>query len=232
MRLFLLLLFCSLLFSCGTGNVPSYSSTTSSADYGIAHYATGKDDTDKVVMRQSKLAPHSKMIIYNAFIKVVAKNVDTLHKELKVIAERNEGYVLTLGDHEAVIRVKSGNINQALAEISKTVKLKSKTVRGEDVTEEFMNLQVRLDNANKSRQRYLELLQKATTVEETLKVEKELERLNLEIDLLEGKMNKMSHLVNYSTIRIQIEKKKVLGPLGYLSVGIYKLVKVLFVIRS
>lgn len=176
-------------------------------------------------------AGSTKVIIHNAYVRVTVKNVDSLHNDLKRISESYGGYVLTLGDREAVIRVKAGSINPALAEIARTGKLKSKTVRGEDVTEEFMNLQVRLENAKKARQRYLELLEKASNVDEALKVEKELERLNLETDLLEGKLNKINHLVEYSTISVGIEKKKILGPLGYLSVGIYKIIKVLFVIK-
>jgi hypothetical protein len=230
MRIFIFPIFALFLISCDRHYTsPSYSSTIT----GMAYYEEPeKNDFYAAEKKTGIFQSSSKLIVYNAHIRVVTKNVDSLHKDLKKLAEKYEGYVLTLGNNEAIIRVKAGNINQALIEIARISKLKSKTVRGQDVTEEFMNLQVRLDNANKSRQRYLELLQKASNVDEALKVEKELERLNLEIDLLEGKINKMSHLVQYSTINIAIEKKKILGPLGYLSVGIYKIIKVLFVIKS
>ena len=47
-----------------------------------------------------------------------------------------------------------------------------------------MDLEIRLENAEKARNRYLELLDKAETVGEVLSVEKELERLNEKIDLI------------------------------------------------
>jgi hypothetical protein len=55
--------------------------------------------------------------------------------------------------------------------------VKDKNIAGEDVTEEYRDLEIRLDSAEKTRQRYLELLNKAERVKEILKIEKELERL-------------------------------------------------------
>ncbi|MBU1718111.1 MAG: DUF4349 domain-containing protein, partial [Bacteroidetes bacterium] len=93
------------------------------------------------------------------------------------------------------------------------------------------DLNIRLENAEKARNRYLELLKLAATVEETLKVEKELERLNTEIDLLKGKLNRYSHLVDFSTIDVYVKQRKQPGPLGYIIKYLYKGVKFLFVIN-
>ena len=62
--------------------------------------------------------------------------------------------------------------------------MKYKSITGKDVTDEHYDLNIRLENAQLARDRYLELLNRAQTVDETLKVEKELERLNTELDLL------------------------------------------------
>jgi hypothetical protein len=55
--------------------------------------------------------------------------------------------------------------------------------------------------------------------------------LNKEIDILKGKLNRYDHLVYYSTITVHVKEKKILGPLGYVSKGIYKIVKWMFVIN-
>jgi hypothetical protein len=75
----------------------------------------------------------------------------------------------------------------------------------------------------------LELLAKAENVEAALKVEKELERLNSTIDLLKGKMNRINHLAEFSTITINLKEKKKPGIIGYVGIGIYRSVKWLFV---
>jgi hypothetical protein len=105
----------------------------------------------------------------------------------------------------------------------------SKNVYGKDVTDEYFDNEIRLDNANKARQRYLELLQKAENVATTLLIEKELERLNVEIDSLKGKLERMNHLTDFSTIEIYLEQKEKLGILGYVFIGLYKGIEWLFV---
>jgi hypothetical protein len=62
-----------------------------------------------------------------------------------------------------------------------------------------------------------------------LKVEKELERLNTELDLLQGKIDRLDHLVDYATIEVNYEKGKKTGVIGYVLVGVFKAVKWLFV---
>ncbi len=108
-------------------------------------------------------------------------------------------------------------------------KVKSKNISGNDVTDEYTDYNTRLENAEKTRKRWPELLAKAVTVDEILKVEKELERLNTDIDLLKEQMNRMDHLEEiFNHNRISLRKTKP-GIIGYVFVGIYKGVKWLFV---
>jgi hypothetical protein len=99
----------------------------------------------------------------------------------------------------------------------------------EDVTEKYMDMGIRLDNAKKARVRYLELLARAENVEAALKVEKELERLNGEIDVIEGKLKFWDHRFEYSIIQISYTEKKKLGILGWVGLGLYQTVKWLFI---
>jgi hypothetical protein len=136
---------------------------------------------------------------------------------------------VSVGSRKTIIRVKSKNLYKAIEAIRKLGKLTDKTVSADDVTDNYFDLFIRLENAEKARKRYLELLEKAQNVDETLKVEKELERLNTDIDLLKGKISKLEHLSEYSTITIYVSEKKKLGILGYVGVGVYKVVKWFFV---
>jgi hypothetical protein len=105
----------------------------------------------------------------------------------------------------------------------------SKSISGLDVTDQFTDLKVRLDNANRTRARYLELLNKAANVTEMVSIERELERLNLDIDRLTGSINKLQHENDYSSITVYAYKGKKPGVVGYVFVGLYKGVKWLFV---
>ena len=172
-----------------------------------------------------------RVMLYNASVTVSTKKPDTVQKRVIALAKKYDGYMLSAGSYSTVIRVKAENLKSAVADVEKMGKVKSKNIYADDVTEDYKDNAIRLDNAEKARTRYLELLQKAVTVEETIKVEKELERLNTEIDLYKGKQLRMNHLEEYSTLTVYIKKKHQLGPLGYVAVGLWKVVKVLFVIK-
>lgn len=171
----------------------------------------------------------AQMVIYNASMSLTVKKPDSVVSKIESIAKRYEGYLVSGGSNRAVIRVKSEFLNQALRDIGMLGKVSYQNVYGDDVTEQYANDRIRLDNAYQARERYLELLKKAEDVQAALAVEKELERLNGEINLLEGNIKRIEHLVNYSTISIDINERKQPGILGYVFIGLYKGVKWLFV---
>ena len=150
-------------------------------------------------------------------------------QQIADIAEKYGGYVNEMGTYQATIRVESGQLDAAIADLATLGKLARKNIVGQDVTEAYQDYQIRLENAQKARDRYLELLNKAETVEEILKVERELERLNETIDLLKGKMARIEHLEAYSTITVALRERKKPGLLGYIGLGVYHAVKWLFV---
>ena len=174
-------------------------------------------------------AKDARVVIYRASAELVVSNVDTVNIRLSQIAKRYGGYVVVLGNKQSSIRVEAIHLEKALNDVLRSGRVRRKTISGQDVTEEYNDFTVRLENANKARQRYLELLARAENVEAALKVEKELERLNGEIDLITGKLNRLNHLSEFSTIEVALVEKKKIGVLGYVGLGIYEAVKWLFV---
>src|SRR6185436_4687127 len=115
------------------------------------------------------------------------------NNKLIALSQKYGGYVLRTGGYSSAIRVKSGNLHSAVEEVSGWGKVTDKSISGEDVTAEYTDYSIRLANADSARTKYLELLAKAESVEAALLVEKELERLNGEIDSLKGKLNALKH---------------------------------------
>lgn len=168
-------------------------------------------------------------ILFSTNLSLAVEIPDTANFLIEQIAKKYHGYVNEIGTYKTIIRVKSKHFEDAISEISALGKVQHKNMTGEDVTEEYLDYQIRLENAEKARQRYLELLKKAENVEATLKVEKELERLNEIIDLLKGRMNRIEHLSEFSTITIHLKERNKPGVLGYVGIGLYHSVKWLFV---
>jgi hypothetical protein len=172
---------------------------------------------------------NERIVISSATIKMELSEPDSAQNQLMLIAQKYRGYVLSSEKSKTIIRVLSAQFRDAILEIEQLGKVKNKNVSGEDVTEEFRDLEIRLDSAEKTRKRYLELLNKADKVDEILKIEKELERLYGEIDLLQGKIKRLSHLTQYATITVEAGKGVKKGVLGYVFYAAYTGVKWLFV---
>jgi hypothetical protein len=171
----------------------------------------------------------ARKILYDADLTLTVETPDSTNPYIQAIAKRYGGYVNEIGTDRSVIRVESPSLDAAIEDISQLGRLDRKSIRGQDVTEAYLDYQIRLENAQQARGRYLDLLDKATTVDEILKVEKELERLNETIDLLKGKMNRIDHLDAYATITIYLRERQKPGILGYIGIGLYRSVRWLFV---
>ncbi|MBU7032906.1 MAG: DUF4349 domain-containing protein [Theionarchaea archaeon] len=104
------------------------------------------------------------------------------------------------------IRVPESAFTDAIDGLESIGKLKEENVSLQDVTEEYIDLRARLDNLERQEERYLEILDKATTVEDILRVESQLERIRGEIESLQGRLNYLDNRINLSTIQIQLEE--------------------------
>jgi hypothetical protein len=217
MKIHLLLPLCSLLFI----------GLSSCANQRSAAYAYRSSDVNTESNKNDRSA--EKKVIYSSTVNLTVKIPDSTSVQLGEIAKKYRGYVQQSGTTLCVIRVEEKMLSMALEDISVLGKVTSKNMYGEDVTDQYADYGIRLENAEKSRMRYLELLEKAENVQSALLVEKELERLNETIELLKGQMNRIDHLAAYSTITVYITEKKKPGVLGYIGIGVFKSVKWLFV---
>lgn len=170
-----------------------------------------------------------RIIIYDATLELKTKDGEGISKKIVELASKYEGYAVVSGNRFTKIRVLAKHFQKAISEIETFGEVGYKEISGKDVTEEFTDTKIRLENKTKARERYLELLKKAENVDAALKVEKELERLNVEIESYKGKIESLSHLAKYSTIQVRLSKKETLGPLGYVIWLIGKGIKLLFI---
>jgi hypothetical protein len=197
--------------------------------YANANLEESRDKVDFSSLSATKEYSGPKMLVYNANMGLTVKNSDSTISQITRIAAEQKGYVVSKSNYQITIRIESEKLDGTVAQVSKLGKLTRKSVSTTDVSDNYADIKIRLDNAEKARTRYLELLAKAENVEAALKVEKELERLNTEIDQLRGQVIKMEHDVRFSTLTVNVNQKQKLGPLGYLFVGIGKGIGWLFV---
>jgi hypothetical protein len=170
-----------------------------------------------------------RLVVADAAIEIQSVEPDSVHARVIDMAFQYDGYVLNAGGEASSIRIPAENFREAIRQVEKLGKVTSEKITGQDVTDNFEDLEVRLNNAEKTRQRYLALLDQANSINEILTLERELERLNKEIELYKGKIGRLQHLVEYCTITVKTTQEIRPGPISYLLYGLDSGVRWMFV---
>ncbi len=85
------------------------------------------------------------------------------------------------------------------------VKVLDETATGEDVTNQFVDLQSQVTNLEATRDRIKSFLDEAKTVDEALRINQELSNVEAQIEQLKGQMNYLQDRSAYSTITVNFE---------------------------
>jgi uncharacterized protein YPO0396 len=145
------------------------------------------------------------------------------------LARGMDGYVSGETEESITMMVPTERLDEALDDLSKLGEVTERDIDVQDVTRQYTNLQVRIDNLRKMRNRLKELVEQSVTVEEVLKVERELGRVTSELEQLEARMRVLERDTTYATIRVYFEEKVTPGPVGWIFYGTFLAIKWLFV---
>lgn len=170
-----------------------------------------------------------RQFIQSAALRIEREDPESGVKAASELARSIGGYVQASSGEFATLMVPSTRLDEALTGLAALGKVEHRDVRTEDVTEARRDLVLRLDNLQRTRRRYLELLEKAETVEATLAVERELERLTLEVERLSAQLESVETRVELAAVNVSFAKPVRPGPIGWVFYGIYAGVKWLFV---
>jgi Domain of unknown function (DUF4349) len=130
-------------------------------------------------------------------------------QDVVAIAEGAGGFVLSteLSDERAgtgtiVVRVPAEEFEGALGSIGDLGDVERRTVSGEDVSEEFVDLEARLRNFEAQEAVLLRLMDRATTIGETIRVQRELTGVQLEVERIRGRLRFLEDRTSLGTITV------------------------------
>jgi hypothetical protein len=135
--------------------------------------------------------------------------------EIAEMADEFNGYVVSSYKHEyergvsghITIRVPFEKFDEAFARLRQlAIDVPYETTTAKDVTEEYVDLEAQLGNLQATEAQYLALLEEAETVEEMLKVQKELSNVREEIERIEGRMKYLEQTSETSLIEVNLEE--------------------------
>jgi hypothetical protein len=155
----------------------------------------------------------SRMVIYSASISLRVDSVKETMRSVQGIASKYQGIMASASYSNTTgyvtVRVPQAAFYQAVEEFEKIGKVQQKDLRGEDVTEQYVDLSAQLVNEEKQEKRLQEILDLAKDVDDVMTVERELERVRGSIESLTGRLKYMSNRVELSTITVSMSTKPV-----------------------
>lgn len=107
------------------------------------------------------------------------------------------------------VRIPNTEFDKFMNESNQFGNVTSKSVQGEDVTDQYMDTEIRLETLEIQAERLKELLKQAGDLDKLFKIEKELAHVTYEIESLKGTLKKYDSLIDYSTIDIYVEDVEV-----------------------
>ncbi len=163
--------------------------------------------------------PTERLIIRSGNIEMVVKDTRAAQKtiETMVAGMAGEGaYIVSSeeqGGTDENLPYISMNIRIPVARFDETmdrlaemaVQVLSRHEAGQDVTEEYVDLDARLESLEVARRRLLEIMQEARTTEALLQVERQLTEREAEIESLKGRMQYLERSAKLSSIRIGLQ---------------------------
>lgn len=102
------------------------------------------------------------------------------------------------------IGVPSAQFEVAMRQLGELGIILNETKSGQDVTEEYIDLNARLTNLEATQERLRTFLSETTNVEDALKVDEELRKVEEEISVLKGRINFLADSAAFSKITLRI----------------------------
>ena len=168
-----------------------------------------------------------RLVIRNANLVIVVEDPSASASSISQLAEQMDGYVISLNVYQSTygdglsathasitIRVPAERLNEALAEIKKgTVEVRSENISGQDVTQEYTDLQSQLRNLEAAEVELREIMGSLTKAEDVLRVYENLRQVRQEIEIIKGRMQYFEQSARLSAISIELLPDVVSQPL-------------------
>jgi negative regulator of sigma E activity len=182
----------------------------------------GKSITEDRSSNQSGIESE-RVQIKSYYLNLEVKDIESVFENIQTITNTYGGYIenSNMGDYyvgyyqgyDTQVNIRNAYLNlrlpvEKVSEVSKMVEalgeVSSKGENTSDITQYYQDINSELENYKATRVRMLELLAKVGSLTETLEVEKELSRIQLEINRLESSIKQTNNQVTFTYYSINL----------------------------
>ncbi|MCK5052635.1 MAG: DUF4349 domain-containing protein [Anaerolineales bacterium] len=168
-----------------------------------------------------------RLVIRNANLVIVVEDPSASASSINDLANQMGGYVVSLNVYQSTygdgirathasitIRVPAERLDEALDKIKEgTVEVRSESISGQDVTQEYTDLQSQLRNLEAAEEELREIMGSLTKAEDVLRVYENLRQVRQEIEIIKGRIQYFEQSARLSAISIELLPDIVSQPL-------------------
>jgi hypothetical protein len=164
----------------------------------------------------------NRMVIFNAEMDLRVENYEKARNALEQKANSYNGYIVQSSSSRYDDEQQSGTMTfripqenfQAFLNDAEglAVKVNNRQVSGQDVTEEYVDIESRLKSKRAVEARLLEFMKQAQKTEDLLKISSDLASVQEEIEQIAGRKKFLENQTAFSTVTINLEENTVSVP--------------------
>ncbi len=157
-------------------------------------------------------------IVRNAELNLETAAPEEAQQKITAIADSKSGFVVESQQSSSdvktmtrdiitmTVRVPAAKFSETLDEIRKTAsRVLVETIKSDDVTEEFIDVEARLKAKKSLEAQFLEIMKRANSVDDALNVQRQLAEVRGEIEKIEGRKRFLENQASFSTIKIRMQ---------------------------
>lgn len=166
---------------------------------------------------QMDTTTRQRRIIHSAEYRMQVTDLETASRQAQLLVQRYGGYVAgsetSNSDYELnsrlTLRLPVERFDSVLTELAAlSIFTDYRNIRSQDVTEEWLDLETRLQTKRDVRDRYIDILRnRAQTVEDILNAEEKIRVITEEIESQEGRLRFLRDQVALSTIELNLYER-------------------------
>jgi hypothetical protein len=159
-------------------------------------------------------------IIKTASVTIEVGDVPGAVETLKNIAARNGGYISSTNVQKnynnqlsgsVVLRIPQAEFENVLSGVKAIGTVKSSSTQGQDVTEEYIDLQAQKTSYQNQLAQYNAIMKQSTKIEDIIRVQEQIDRVQTELNRLEGRLKYLNSRIDLSTISVSLQEPEPVG---------------------
>ena len=159
------------------------------------------------------VAPENRLVIQNSNLSLLVSDVRETGDKIVKYAKDAGGFMVNVSYNRPeespfatiTVRVPSSKLDEALSFYrSQAIKVSNENLVGEDVTDQYVDIETRLSQLEAVRSKFESILESATEVQDILTVEREILNTQAQIDSLKGQQKSLEDNASFARLTVYL----------------------------